>query len=267
MAFLHVLSVSGSRASVLYLDREADGAVLKLATRDVTAARWNLDVVEPVGEPVAVIQGPTGPGAVFWAAGDLLSRDTATGSPTVRFSPFTLSGRPSLLGSSGFTAYDARSRALLQVRVPGDVRTIAVPGATHSSILTSDGRLAVLSWDGQTRRLLLFEERGGSSSFDRSTVTLSEDTGTVVLLPGRGPSRYMFLFDEARRQGAGKVTHDLSLIAPAGMLGRSGQRYLKAILMSGPRPIPGFAAVETADALYVLAVQGNLRLLRVALAP
>jgi len=165
--------------------------------------------------------------------------------------------------------YDAASRSLIVVSGSDTgfiSRELAGAAAVHSSLLSSDGQLAVLTWDAQTRRLSLLEERSGAARISRSTITLSERTGTVALLTAPGRSTYMFLFDEERQLGGIRAQHQLSIIAPGYLLGAIGTRYRKAALLSGTEPIEGFAAVETQDALYVLALQGGLKLLRLGLA-
>jgi hypothetical protein len=76
----------------------------------------------------------------------------------------------------------------------------------------------------------------------------------------------MFLFDEERQLGGIRAQYQLSVIAPGTLLGAIGARYRKAALLSGTEPIETFAAVEAQDALYVLVLQGGLKLLRVGLA-
>ncbi len=51
------------------------------------------------------------------------------------------------------------------------------------------------------------------------------------------------------------------------MLGALGARYRKAVLRSADRPVQSLSAVIVGNALYVLVQQGDLTLLRVALAP
>jgi hypothetical protein len=70
-----------------------------------------------------------------------------------------------------------------------------------------------------------------------------------------------------RSLGAGRVVSQVSLIAPGSLLGARGTRYRKAVFSSGDSRIDGFAAARTGDALYVLVSQGNLKLLRIPLAP
>ena len=77
---------------------------------------------------------------------------------------------------------------------------------------------------------------------------------------------FLFLFDETRTISAGRTVYQLSLVAPGSLLGAHGTRYRKAALASGDVRIDGFAAARTPDALYVLVSQGNLKLLRIALA-
>lgn len=267
----HVLSTHGDIIDILYQDRESeDRSILKLASKSLDAPQWNLDVLEPPGDPLAVLPAANGALSVFWAADAILSRRLPGFSPlsTLR-SSFQKAGQASVYGPGGFTVYDAASRSLIVVS-GSDTGFISreLPGAAavHSSLLSSDGQLAVLTWDAQTRRLSLLEERSGAARISRSTITLSERTGTVALLTAPGRSTYMFLFDEERQLGGIRAQHQLSIIAPGYLLGAIGTRYRKAALLSGTEPIEGFAAVETQDALYVLALQGGLKLLRLGLA-
>jgi hypothetical protein len=266
----HVLAVQNATASVLYPVREGeDKTVLKLAWKPLDASQWRFDVVEPAGHPVAILPGDKGSLSVFWAAGSLLTRSYPDGAAvqTLR-SPFEIIDRASVFAPSGFTAYDGESHSLLALGVndDGSIRTVSGAGPVHSSLLTSDGRLAVLTWDASTRRLYLLEGEPGASRGSRTTVTLCDGTATVALLPVRERSRYLFLFDEERRRGGGgRVQHDLSLIAPAHVLGALGSRYRKTVLLSGDERIEGFAALEARNALYILANQGKLSLLRVGL--
>jgi hypothetical protein len=267
----HVLSTRGDTVDILYLDRESeDRSILKLASKTLDAAQWNLDVLEPAGEPLAVLPSANGTRSVFWAADAILSRRLPGSSPlsTLR-SSFQKAGQASVYGSGGFTVYDSASRSLIVVsgNETGFIsREISGATAVHSSLLSPDGLLAVLTWDSQTRRLSLLEERSPTERVSRSTITLSEGTGTVALLPAPGRSTYMFLFDEERQLGGIRTQHQLSIIAPGYLLGAIGARYRKASLLSGTEPIEGFAAVETQDALYVLALQGGLKLLRLGIA-
>ncbi|HYW82889.1 MAG TPA: hypothetical protein VFB30_06525 [Spirochaetia bacterium] len=267
----HVLSTHGDIVDILYQDRESeDRSILKLASKSLDAPQWNLDVLEPPGDPLAVLPAANGALSVFWAADAILSRRLPGSSPlsTLR-SSFQKAGQASVYGPGGFTVYDAASRSLIVVSGSDTgfiSRELAGAAAVHSSLLSSDGQLAVLTWDAQTRRLSLLEERSGAARISRSTITLSERTGTVALLTAPGRSTYMFLFDEERQLGGIRAQHQLSIIAPGYLLGAIGTRYRKAALLSGTEPIEGFAAVETQDALYVLALQGGLKLLRLGLA-
>jgi hypothetical protein len=267
----HVLSAHGDTVDILYLDRESeDRSVLKLASKSLDAPQWNLDVLEPPGEPLAALPAANGTISVFWAADSILSRRLPGSSPlsTLR-SSFQQAGQASVYGPGGFTVFDAASRSLIVVSgsETGFIsRELAGGTAVHSSLLASDGLLAVLTWDAHTRRLSLLEQRSEMAKISRTTISLSEGTGTVALLPAPARSTYMFLFDEERQLGGIRAQHQLSVIAPGYLLGAIGARYRKATLLSGTEPIEGFAAVETQDALYVLALQGGLKLLRLGLA-
>jgi len=267
----HVLSTHGNTVDILYLDREGeDRSILKLASKSLDAPQWNLDVLEPAGQPLAALPEANGTLTVFWAADAILSRRLPGSSPlSILRSSFQLGGHPSVYGPGGFSVYDAAARSLVVVSgsETGFIsRELAGAAPVHSSLISSDGMLAVLTWDAQTRRLFLLEQRSETEKISRSTITLSEGTGTVTLLPAPGRSTYMFLFDEERQPGGMRVRHQLSIIAPGYLLGAIGARYRKATLLSGMDPIDGFAAAETQDALYVLALQGGLKLLRLGLA-
>ncbi len=267
----HVLSTHGDVVYILYLDRESeDRSVLKLASKSLDAPQWNLDVLEPSGQPLAVLPAANGTISVFWAADSILSRRLPGSWPlsTLR-SSFQQVGPASVYGPGGFTVFDAASRSLIVVNgseTGFTARELAGATAVHSSLLASDGLLEVLTWDAQTRRLILLEQQSEVEKISRTTISLSEGTGTVALLPARTPSTSLFLFDEERQLGGIRVQHQLSIIAPGHLLGAIGARYRKATLLSGSEPIEGFAAVETQDALYVLALQGGLKLLRLRLA-
>lgn len=266
----HVLAAWGDTIDILYLDRESeDRSVLKLASKTLEAPLWNLDVLEPPGEPLAVLPARNGALTVFWAADSLLSRKLPGASPlsTLR-SSFQQAGRGSVFGPDGFTVFDADSRSLFVVsgsEAGFSCRELSGATSVQSSLLTSDGLLAVLTWDAQTRRLYLLEQQSDMAKVSRTTISLSEGTGTVALLPAPTRSTYMFLFDEERQLGGIWAQHQLSIIAPGYLLGAIGARYRKATLLSGTEPIEGFSAVETQDALYVLALQGGLKLLRFGL--
>jgi hypothetical protein len=267
----HVLSAHGDTVDILYLDRESeDRFVLKLASRSVDAPQWNLDVLEPAGQPLAVLPAANGTVSVFWAADSLFSRRLPGASPLLTLrSTFQQAGQASVYGPGGFTAFDAASRSLIVVSGSETgfiARELTGATAVQSSLLGSDGLLAVLTWDARTRRLVLLEQRSEMEKISRTTVSLSEGTGTVALLPAPARSTYMFLFDEERQLGGIRAQHQLSIIGPGYRLGAIGARYRKATLLSGMEPIEGFAAVETQDALYVLVLQGGLKLLRLELA-
>jgi hypothetical protein len=256
----HVLSVNGNVVSILYLARQGEEkSVLKLATKASGAESWTLDIVEPSGDPVALLPSDRGSLSLFWAAGSLLMRGYPDASPAATLvSRFQSLARASVFGPTGFTAYDGASQSLLELTRSGGSytpRVIAGAGAVQSSALLPDGRLAVLTWDAAARRLLLLEEPRKGDAMTRTTVTLCDETTTVALLPVR--DGYLFLFDESRRGAVGGPQHVLSMIS------RQGMRYRKTVLLAGAERIEGFSAARAADGLYVLALQGGVKLLRV----
>lgn len=283
----HAALSSADTVNVLYLAREGeDKLALKLASRGPTSPNWSLDVIEPPGNPIALVPAQGHAMDVIWAAGGLL--DLAypappAASPVTLLSPFTPDARASVLrlaadegdaqaGGRGFTAYDAVSRMLSFYRWNGssyDRFEIAGAGAIHSSLVLDDGRLAVFSWDQQSKRLSLVVARPNGAIAERSVVSVSEATTAVALLGvgPHGPSRsnLVFLYDQARRIGGGRVVHELSLLTPGvpGITARGS--YRRTVLLSGNDPISDFSAVAANGALYVLVQQGSLKLLRLPL--
>ncbi len=268
----HVLAVNAGTVAVLYLDRETDTKnVLKLAWKKPGDSQWNLDVLEPAGDPLSLHADAAGALSAAWTSG-LISRRGPNGQVTVAVPAISLNlvGRPAATGEDGFTAYDALASVLLAFQWNGSGYTVqAVPGGNpvHAALRTAAGRLDVASWDPRQRRLLLHEERETGGTFSTQTVTVCDGTDTVALLPARGDSSFLFVFDETRSLGAGKVVSELSVIAPGSVLGARGPRYRKGVLSLGDARIDGFAAARTDDSLYVLISQGNLRLLRIPLYP
>jgi hypothetical protein len=268
----HVFATGGGKMAVLYRDRETDTKnVLKLASRPLDAAQWDLAVLEPEGDPLTLQPDGKGGFAAAWSSG-LLAYRGADGQVVPAFPelPLRLEGRSGPDGQDGFSAYDGLASALLWLRWNGTSFTAQpVPdgGPVNASLRSPSGRLSVVSYNPKARRLLLHQEDELSGTFSTVTVTVCDGTSSVALLPGASDSTFLFLFDETRTVGAGATIYQLSLIAPASLLGARGARYRKAALAAGDVRIDGFAAVRTADALYVLVSQGNLKLLRFPLSP
>jgi hypothetical protein len=268
----HVFATGGGKMALLYLDRETDTKnVLKLASRPLDAAQWDMAVLEPAGDPLALQPDGKGGFAAAWSSG-LLSYRGADGQVVPGFPelPLRLEGRSGPDGQDGFSAYDGLASALLWLRWNGTGFTAQpVPdgGPVNASLRSPSGRLSVVSYIPKARRLLLHQESEPSRTFSTVTVTVCDGTSCVALLPGASDSTFLFLFDETRTVGAGRTIYQLSLIAPASLLGARGARYRKAALAAGDVRVDGFAAVRTADALYVLVSQGNLKLLRFPLSP
>jgi hypothetical protein len=177
---------------------------------------------------------------------------------------FRPAGRPDAFGPDGFTTFDATEGSLYAVqRAAGGfaARRVEGAGAVHSSLESADGVLSILSWNGASRRVVLLEGALTSRGPRRSTVTVCDGTTTVSLLPGPTRGTYLILFDESRREGARQV-YAVSLIAPAAAFQMPGARYRKSVLFESERPIDGFAAVQTPDALYVLVQSAGMTLVR-----
>jgi len=266
----HVLRVQDDVVSVLYQDRRSESkTVLKIASRAPTDTQWRLDVLEPAGDPVALLPGPRGVPVAFWSTDTLLTRAMGgAGDPQSLRSPFHLGSRPSTAGPSAFTAFDGAASELVAVRGAGDGWSLSsVPGvgAIQASLVTSKGLLSVLSWDARSRRLRLHEQREGTGDFTQTTVTLSNGTTDVALLAGPTVSTYLFIFDETRAGSVGSAAHQVSLLAPGPILGAIGGRYRKAVLWSGDAPIQSLSAVTVGKTLYVLVLHKDLTLLRLDL--
>ena len=266
----HVLTVQQGVAHVLYQDRRSESkTVLKIASRGPQETQWRLDVLEPAGDPVALLPGPRGAPVAFWSANALLARPlAASAEPQSLRSPFHLGSRPSVAGPTAFTAFDTDADELVAVTGAADgwsLSAVRGAGAVQASLVTPKGLLSVLSWDARTRRLLLHEQREATGDFVRTTVTLCNGTTSVALLPGPTPSTYLFVFDEVRAGSVGSASHQVSVIAPGPVLGALGARYRKAVLCAGDAPVQSLSAVVSGKALYVLVLQRDLKLLRVDL--
>lgn len=268
----HVLSVGRQGAAVLYRDRETDvKTVLKLAARSLDQKQWLLEVLEPAGDPLALFPEEGGGFDAAWSFGLLsyrpVGRSTTQGTPVL---PFSILGQPSPDGAGAFTAFDSLTSSLLFLRwaETGFVKRVIEGGTpVHASLRSDSGRLKVVTWDARTRRLVLHQEAAPGGTITSATVTLCDGTKRLALLPGLSDSTVLVVFDETQPVGAGKTDYRVSLIAPGSLLGVRGTGYRKAVVTSGDAPLTGFAATRTADALYIVVSQGDLRLLRVPLSP
>jgi hypothetical protein len=292
----HALISSGDTVTVLYLARAAeDKLILKLASHAMDASGWTLDVVEPPGDPVAVLPAGQGRLDLFWAAGSLLHMSYPGSGPVDSLvDPFTPAGRAGefLAGSNrdegggessatrGVTVYDSISHALVMLRWNGfafETTRLDGAGPVNSSLMLADGRVAVLSWNPSTRRLEMLVKGQDASQASRTLVTLSAGTSEVALLPSpaRAQSsggslqrstdsrvdRLLFLYDDVKRVG-GRLVHELSLLTPGAGLGLGARKYRRVVLLSGMDPIDSFSAIEVGETLYVLVRQDGVKLLQ-----
>jgi hypothetical protein len=266
----HVLAVAAGTTAVLYLDRETDVKnVLKLASRSAGQQQWNLEILEPAGDPLALVPDREGGFDAAWCSGLLSYRPVGYGgTPGVPELPFRVQGRPSPDGTDGFTAFDTLTSSLLFVRWTGTGFTKQViDGGTpvQASLRTAAGRLKVVTWDARARRIILHQETAPGAKLSTATVTLCDGTKQLALLPGDSESTVIVVYDETHAAGGGKTVYEVSLIAPGSLLGGWGSRYRKEVVTSGETLIDGLAATRTPDALYVLVSQGGLRLFRIPL--
>jgi len=267
----HVLAADRGTVAVLYLDRETDTRnVLKLASRASTANQWDLDVLEPAGDPLALFPDERGGFAAAWASG-LLSYRSSTGQvlPAVPPLPLQLQGKPGPDGQGGFTAYDSLASVLLWLRWNGngfDAKPVPGGGPVSASLHSPSGRLAVVSYSPKARRLLLHQGADGAPGFSSQTVTVCDGTTAVALLPGGSDSSYFIVYDETRTVSAGRTSYQVSVVAPGSLLGAGGARYRKAVIAESEHRVDGVAAARAPGSLYVLVSQGGLRLWRIPLA-
>ncbi|HVO40127.1 MAG TPA: hypothetical protein VMV03_13945 [Spirochaetia bacterium] len=287
----HVSLGRGSDVSVLYLAREGeDKLVLKLASHAAGSSDWTLDVIEPPGSPVALLPSDSGRTEIMWATDALLGMTYPGSLPAVSMlSPFLPADRASVVrsggddepdrpagadlaafprrpGARGFTVYDAVSHGLLYFRWNGAAYAqtrVEGAGPVHSSVLLRDGALAVFSWDERTKRLSLVRVPADGSPVARSVVSLSEGTTAVSLL-AKG-SRLFFLYDEIRRMGGNRVLYELSLLVPGQGVQTGPGRLRRIVLASSDQPLSDFSALVASDELFVLLLQGSLKLMRLSL--
>ena len=267
----HLMAAQDGTVGILYRDRETDTkTVLKLAWKGDGESAWNLDVLDPAGDPLCLTPDAKGGFSAAWTSG-VISRRNPAGAAGLTVPPISLSlvGRPQPTGAEGFTAYDATTSSLLDFEWNGagySAQPVPDGGPVHGSLRTPSGRLEIASYDPARRRLLLHEQKGSDGGFSTQTITVCDGTSQVVLLPGRGDSS-LVIFDETRLGGTGRIVSQLSVLGPGSVLGGRGARYRKGVLSVGDARIEGFAAARTEDSLYVLLSQGSVRLLRIPLYP
>jgi hypothetical protein len=264
---LHAAAIVDGRLSLLYVDREKDDRqLLKRVTED--DAGWRLELVEPFGPPVAFLPGPRGEPIDSWAPGALLLRDAA-GDRVLR-EPFLLRGQSMPLGGGrslpppGFGCWDDAGGELVVVRMASRGAELgSVPGASPVSALAEapDGGLAAVTWDPDSRRILLLERSAGERTFRRTTVVICDGTNGVFL--AWTPSGWLFVYDEVKPAPLGRWTWELCLLAPQPRaVGRP--RYRRGVLSTGSREISGFRALLDDGSLFVLEMRDGLRLFKTA---
>jgi hypothetical protein len=265
---LHAAAEVDGRLRLLYLDREKeDRQLLKRVTEDTGA--WRLELVEPIGPPVAVLAGPDGEAVDAWAPGGLLLRGAAGDQAVLeRFVP---RGQSVLLdperepGPSGFGCWDDATGQLFVVSAgPHGVRCSAVQGANQvfAPAEAPDGGLAIATWDPVSRRILLLERAAGEAGFRQTTVTVCDGTSSLFL--AWSPSGWVFVYDEVKPAPLGRWVWELGVLSPEPRtVGRP--RYRRSVVSSGSEPIAGFRATIAEGSLFVLEQRGLLRLLKTPL--
>ena len=265
---MHAAAIVGGRLRLLYLDREKDDRqLLKRVTEE--AGGWRLDLLEPFGTPLAVLEGADGSPVDAWAAGSLRLRG-ASGEQVLRgqFAPLGQAA-PLVAEDSavpvGFGSWDEASGELLVVRpFPDGVQCFAVPGAGPVSAIAEapGGALAVATWDAARRRILLLELDEAGTLLRRTVVTVCD--GTTGLFLAGTPSGWLFVYDEVRPVPVGRWVWELAVLSPEPhTVGRP--RYRRGLLASGAQPIAGFRALIDGGSLFVLEVREGLRLLKAPL--
>lgn len=265
---LHAAAAVGGRLRILYLDREnEDRQLLKSVTEDPSG--WVLELVEPLGSPIAVIAGPGGKPLDAWAPGPLLLRGADGVERTVR-QGFAARGQAAVLdpdrdgGPSGFACWDDAARELLVVRTgPDGVRVSTAPaaGPVFAVAEAPDGTLAVATWDPDSRRILLLQS-DAAAAFRQTTVTRCD--GTHDLFLSWTPAGWLFVYDEVKPAPLGRWEWELGVLSPQPRaVGQT--RYRRSVVSSGTEPIAGFRALVAAGSLYLLELRAGLRLLRTPL--
>lgn len=265
---LHAAAVIGGRLRILYLDREKeDRLLLKGVTEDPSG--WILELLEPLGPPIAVLAGPEGRSLDAWAPGPLLLRGAAGPDQTVR-QAFAARGQAVALdpergaGPSAFACWDDASNGLLVVRTgPDGVRVLSVPGVgpVFTVAEAPDGGVAVATWEAGSRRILLLEPLAGGA-FRQTTATLCDGTNGLFL--AWTPDGWLFVYDEVRPAPLGRWAWELCVLSPQPRaVGQT--RYRRSVIRSAAEPIAGFRALVAGGALFVLELRGELRLLKTPL--
>jgi hypothetical protein len=265
---LHAAAVVDGRLRLLYLDRERDDRqLLKLVTQD--PAGWRLELLEPFGAPLALLQGADGTPIDAWAPGSLRLR-SSSGIQVLR-EPFAPRGQAAPLVApysapcAGFGCWDDAAGELLVVRSgPEGVQSFPVHGASPVFALAEspDGTVAVATWDAPARRILLLEHDRAGTLLQRTTVTLCD--GTTGLYLAWTPGGWLLVYDEVRPVPVGRWVWELAVLSPMPRtVGRL--RYRRGLFTSGDQPIAGFRALIDGGSLVVLEMRGGLRLLKVPL--
>ncbi len=264
---LHASAVVDGRLRLLYLDREKeDRQLLKLVTED--AKGWRLELVEPVGPPVAVLAASDGKPVDVWAPDSLLMR--ASAEDRVLRERFVPRGQAVLLdsgdgpGPTGFGCWDDASGELVVVRTGPEgawISTVPGAGAVCALAETPDGNLAVATWDPESRRILLLERDEEKAPLKRTTVTAGDGTNGLFLT--WTPSGWLFIYDELRPAPLGRWVWELCMLSPEPRaVGRP--RYRRSVLSSDSRQLTGFRALRDGESLFVLEIRDELRLLKIA---
>ncbi len=274
---LHAAASVGGSLRLLYLDREReDRQLLKSVARDPARAAgnpptgWRLELVEPYGTPVAVLQRTDGKPLDVWAPGALLARGAS--SDDLRLRPGIRPREPGLpIASaaggppSGFSVWDDAAGALLAARITTTgVAVEPIPGAgpVHAMAEAPDGTLGVVTLDAANRRMMLLERAPGAAEFRATTVTVCD--GTSGLFLAWTPAGWLFVYDEVRSAPLGRWVWELAVLSPGPKVaGRP--RYRRGVLSSGSAPIVGVRAVIAGGSLFVLETRDVLKLLKIAM--
>jgi hypothetical protein len=273
---LHAAASVNGLLRLLYLDREReDRQLLKSVAQDAaragdTAKGWRLELVEPYGLPVAVLQQPDGKALDVWAPGALLARGSS--SADIRLRPSIQPREPGLPIAAaaagppaGFSVWDDAAGTLLATRFTADgprTEIVAGAGPVHAMAETPDGVLGVATWDAASRRILLLERAPGGAAFRTTTVTLCDGTNGLFL--AWTPAGWLFVYDEVKPASLGRWVWELVVLSPRPKaVGRP--QYRRGVLSSGPAAVTGLRAVAAGGSLFVLELRDGLRLLKVAL--
>ena len=269
----HAYADLGDIEYLAYLDRAADGSLtLRQLRRARGAKSWAVDLLEPVGRPLALLAD--GDEVHLLRSDGGLIDERVSGSAreeSVRLlEPFDPRGAVSLVRGSPrdlVTVYDASSGNVLVAHVergkavtsflkrPAGTTFGAVSGARRDS----SGALCLFYYDASSRSLLDLRDAEGEPKLVR--VSKARDV-TAVFAFSRGEYTG-YLYAELAPDSSGHLTSTLTLLETRG--NGLGGRAKRRTLSTSALPYTALQAYAASGELRIVALTGDLLLLRVGL--